>query len=97
MPVPTSDLLAHRCRTLVRRGRHRQAVQALRELANRDQTPAAWVRLGAALARAERTDAAIDAFKQGCWLHRRAGHLRRAAVVTGLIEQVRVGAFPAAA
>jgi len=72
-------------------------VKALRQLANRDQTPAAWTRLGAMLARCHKHDAAIDALKQGWWLHRQAGHDRRAQVVSGLIEQLRAGRFPNAA
>ena len=81
----------------MRRGRFRQAAQALRELANRDQQPAVWVRLGALLARCERHDASIDALKQGRWLHQRNGQARRAAVVSELICQVRRGEFPNAA
>ena len=95
--APPSDLLAHRCRMLTRKGRLRQAAQALRELASRDQLPAAWVRLGAMLARCERTDAAVDALRQGWWLHRQTGQTRRADVVAKLIDQVRAGAFPNAA
>ena len=91
VPVPPSDLLAHRCRQFVRRGRLRQATQALRELANRDQQPAVWVRLGALLARCERADASIDALKQGRWLHQRNGQVRRADVVSELISQVERG------
>ncbi|MEM6991083.1 MAG: hypothetical protein AAF721_11315 [Myxococcota bacterium] len=92
-----SDLLVHRCRTLIRRGKHRQAVGALRQLAHRDQRPAVWVRLGVLLARAERTEASVDALKQGWWLHRREGQHRRAAVVAELIERVEAGCFPLAA
>ena len=82
---------------LVRRGRRRQAVAALRELANRDQDAAAWVRLGAMLAHCERSEASVDAFKQGWFLHRRRGDHRRAAVVSSLIERVRSGVWPHAA
>jgi hypothetical protein len=49
------------------------------------------------LGRCRRVDAAIDALKQGCWLHRRAGQHRRAAVVSSLIEQLQAGDFPRAA
>ena len=76
---------------LVRRGEHRKAAQALQQLANRDGSAAAWVRLGIVLIRARKRDAGIDALKQGRYLHRRAGHRRRADVVEGLIEALRQG------
>ncbi len=72
----------------MRRGEHRKAVQALRQLADRDGSAGAWVRLGVQLARSGKFDAAIDAFKQGQFLHRRAGCRRRAEVVARLIERV---------
>ena len=87
-PAPLGDLLAHRCRVLVRRGEHRKAVQALRQLADRDGSAAAWVRLGVEQARYGKLDAAIEALKQGHFLHRRAGDRRRAEVVARLIERV---------
>ncbi|MCR9160796.1 MAG: hypothetical protein ACE37F_03825 [Nannocystaceae bacterium] len=76
---------------LVRRGEHRKAAQALQQLASRDGSGAAWVRLGVELVRARKLGAGIDALKQGRFLHRRAGYRRRADVVAGLIEQVRQG------
>lgn len=91
MSAPPSDLLAHRCRTLIRHGKHRQAAVALRQLANRDQRPAVWVRLGIVLERSGRASQAIDALKQGAWLHRQAGAPRRAEVVTALIERLLQG------
>jgi len=96
-PAPPSDLLAHRCRLLVRRGEHRKAVQALRQLVNRDGSAAAWVRLGVQLTRRGKFDAAIDALKQGQFLHRQEGNRRRAAVVGGLLDKVGDGGFSAAA
>lgn len=81
----------------VRNGEHRQAVKVLRQLADRDQSPGAWVRLGVELARIEQLDEALAAFKQGWFLHRRAGHRRRADVVSTLIDQLRDGQFPLAA
>ncbi len=87
-PGPPSDLLAHRCRAHVRRGEHRKAVQALRQLVRRDGSAAAWVRLGIVQARYGKFDAAVEALKQGRFLHRRAGHRRRADVVARLIERV---------
>jgi len=82
---------------LVRNGDHRQAIKALRQLADRDQAPGVWVRLGVELARIERLDDAVEAFKQGWFLHRRAGHRRQADVVSTLIDQLRDGQFPLAA
>lgn len=79
------DPLRRRCRSLIRKGRYRLAANALRELANRDQEPAIWVRLGAALTQCGRSAGAMDAFKQGWWLFRRRGDDRKAEVVTRLI------------
>lgn len=87
----------HRCRTHIRRGEHRKAVAALRQLADRDRSAAAWIRLGVALARLGKTDDAIDALAQGRFLHRRAKSRRRADVVAGLIDQIRDGRLWAAA
>ena len=56
-----------------------------RERRNREQDAATWVRLGAMLLRAGRRDAAIDALKQGLWLHRIRRDQRRADVVSRLI------------
>ncbi|MBL4685249.1 MAG: hypothetical protein JKY37_11715 [Nannocystaceae bacterium] len=87
-PGPPADLLAHRCRSLIRQGRRRQASNALRQLANRDQHAATWVRLGVLLAQLGRTEASVNALKQGGWLHRQRGQPRRATVVEGLIAGV---------
>jgi len=46
------------------------------------------VRLGVQLTRSGKLGAAIDALKQGQFLHRRAGNRRRAAVVARLIERI---------
>ncbi len=88
---PPSDLLAYRCRTLVRRGEYRKAAHALRQLAQRDGSAAAWVRLGVILARCGKHDASLEALKQGRYIHRRAGQRRRADVVARLTEQLRQG------
>ncbi len=69
----------------------------MRQLANRDQSPALWVRLGVLLARVERTEASVHALKQGSWLHRQQGQHRRAAVVQTIIRQIQGGSFPRAA
>jgi predicted TPR repeat methyltransferase len=82
------DPLRRRCVRLAKTGQFRKAAIALAELAHREQDPATWVRLGAMLARAGRMDAAVDALKQGQWLHRLRRNQRRAEVVASLIAQV---------
>ena len=81
----------------VRRGDLRQAVKALRQLVDRDQSPGVWVRLGVELARCGRLDDAADALKRGAFMHRRAGSRRRADVVSALVDQLRSGDIPFAA
>lgn len=85
------DPLRRRCSKLAARGKLRKAAAAAREVVARDRNGAAWVRLGVLLARAGRVDAALDALKQGQFLHRRAGLHRRAEIVAGLIERTRNG------
>jgi Flp pilus assembly protein TadD len=79
------DPLVLRARRLRRRGEFRKAAIALRELVFRDPTAGRWVQLGHLLARAGRAEQAIDAFKQGQWLHRRNGHARKADIVATLL------------
>jgi predicted TPR repeat methyltransferase len=81
------DPLRRRCIRLAKAGEYRKAAIALAELANREQDAASWVRLGAMLMRAGKGPAAIDALKQGLWLHRRGYEQRKAAVVIALIER----------
>jgi len=81
------DPLRRRCIRLAKAGEYRKAAIALAELANREQDAASWVRLGAMLMRAGKSPAAIDALKQGLWLHRRGYDQRKAAVVLALIER----------
>lgn len=63
----------------------------MRQLAHRDGSAAAWVRLGVILARCGKHDASLEALKQGRYLHRRAGQRRRADVVARVAEQIRQG------
>ncbi len=79
------DPLLLRTRRLRRRGEFRKAANALRELVFRQPTAGRWVMLGHVLARAGRAAQALDAYKQGQWLHRRNGHARKADVVAMLI------------
>jgi cytochrome c-type biogenesis protein CcmH/NrfG len=85
------DPLRRRCSKLAARGDLRKAAAAAREVVARDRDGAAWVRLGVLLARAGRLDAALDAFKQGQFLHRRAGFPRRADIVAHLMEAAQTG------
>lgn len=81
------DPLRRRCIRLAKTRQYRKAAIALAELAHREQDAATWVRLGAMLLRAGRRDSAIDAFKQGLWLHRMSRNQRRAQVVAQLIAR----------
>jgi predicted TPR repeat methyltransferase len=81
------DPLRRRCIRLAKTGQYRKAAIALAELAHREQDAATWVRLGAMLLRAGRREAAVDALKQGLWLHRIRRDQRRAEVVSRLIAR----------
>lgn len=81
------DVLRRRCIRLAKTGQYRKAAIALAELANREQDAATWVRLGVMLMRAGRGNAAVDALKQGQWLHRLRRDGKKAAVVATLIER----------
>ena len=50
--------------------------------------PASWVTLGNLLSRARRHAEAIQALRQGLWLHRRAGAQGRARTVARLILSI---------
>lgn len=83
------DPLRRRCIRLARSGQYRKAAIALAELAHREQDAASWVRLGVMLQRAGRAPAAVDALKQGLWLHRMNRDARKAAVVATLIDRAQ--------
>lgn len=85
------DPLRRRCIRLAKRGEFRKAAIALAELAHREQDAASWVRLGVMLLRAGKRAAAVDALKQGLWLHRRARDAKRAGVVAVLIGRAAEG------
>ena len=74
-----------RTRRLRRRGEYRKAAIALRQLLFREPSAARWVQLGYLLARAGRFAQSLDAYKQGQYLHEKAGHRRKAEAVTALI------------
>ena len=60
-------------------------VITFRQLTALDARPAHWVWLGHALHRASRPREAVDAFKQGVYLHSKAGFPARARTVAKLI------------
>jgi uncharacterized protein HemY len=86
------DPLVLRARRLRRRGEYRKAAIAMRELVFREPSAGRWVQLGHLLALAGRAEQAIDAYKQGQWLHRRGGHPRKAAIVASIIASDRAAA-----
>jgi hypothetical protein len=86
MPLDV-DPLVLRVRRLRRREEYRKAAIALRELVFREPSAGRWVTMGWLLARAGLADRALDAFKQGQWLHRRNGHARKADVVAAMIAR----------
>lgn len=79
------DVLKRRARRHARRGDYRKAAIALREHAALTDRAASWVALGDMLRRARRMPDAIHAFKQGIYLHRRRGALRRAQTVERML------------
>lgn len=79
------ELLGRRARRLARKGQYRKAALALRQLAALTQEPAHWVAMGAMFARARRVAEAIDALRQGLWLHRQRGAAARARTVARMI------------
>jgi len=80
-----SDVLRRRARRLARQRDFRKASIALRELVAHKQDAASWVALGDMLVRARRNAEALQALRQGLWLHRRAGAAGRARTVARMI------------
>lgn len=60
----------------------------MRRMAGESGLARDWVALGAALKRARRTQRAIDALKQGMFLHKRAGASGRAQSVARMILEL---------
>ncbi|HEY8428897.1 MAG TPA: hypothetical protein VIL20_11005 [Sandaracinaceae bacterium] len=77
--------LKRRAQRLARKGDYRKAALALRELAALTGDAAAWVALGDMLRRARRVPEALQALRQGMYLHRRAGAEGRARTVARMI------------
>ncbi len=80
--------LRRRAHRHVRKGELRKAVVALRQLAALGGEARHWVALGHVLSRANKHSEAIEAWKQGLWLHKQSGAERRAATVARLILKV---------
>lgn len=83
--------LQRRANRHTRRGEHRKALVALREMAALGGEARHWVLLGSALRRARKPREAVEALKQGLFLHQRQGHRGRAATVARLILDVDPG------
>jgi len=77
--------LRRRARKLARRGDFRKAARTMRDVVALGGEARAWVRLGHLLSRMRRGDQAVDALKQGLYLHRRAGAELRARTVAQMI------------
>jgi Flp pilus assembly protein TadD len=81
---------------LARRGEYRKAAVVLRELLIGSENGAVWVRMGILLLKAGRTKQAMDALKQGAWVHARSQHPRRADAVWAVIRRLDGGMASAA-
>jgi predicted TPR repeat methyltransferase len=79
------SLLRRRVRKLARRGDYRKAARMMRDVIALESEASAWVRLGHLLSHSRREQQAVDALKQGLYLHRRAGAELRARTVAQMI------------
>jgi hypothetical protein len=86
------DPLVRRAIRLARKGEHRKAALALRELVSLHPSAANWSKLGVRLLQAGRHDQALDALKQGVWLHRQTGFVGRAEALRAWVDRARMGA-----
>lgn len=83
-----AEIIRRRAHKLARKGDFRKAALALRELTAHRNDGATWVMLGSMLRRARREDEALQALREGLWLHRQAGHDLRARSVARLILEI---------
>ena len=67
------ELIERRAEKFVRKGQFRKAALALRKLAGSSEEPRHWVALGELWRRARRPEQALDALRQGMFLHKRQG------------------------
>jgi Flp pilus assembly protein TadD len=86
------DPLIRRAIRLARKGDFRRAAVVLRELVAAKPSAANWSKLGIVLLQAGRHDQALDALKQGIWLHRRTGYTGRADALRPWVDRARIGA-----
>jgi hypothetical protein len=83
-----TEILRRRARRATRKGDHRKAAVALRELVALEGDAKSWTLLGDTLKRARRPREAIRALKQACWLHRQAGADLRARTVARMLVEL---------
>ncbi|UJR86084.1 hypothetical protein [Sandaracinus amylolyticus] len=83
-----ADVLKRRAQRFASKGELRKAALALRERAAILGDAASWVMAGAMLRRARRDDEAIEALRQGLWLHERAGAAGRARSVANVLREL---------
>jgi hypothetical protein len=83
-----ASILRRRASRHARRGEYRKAAVAMRQVAALRGDAASWVALGDMLNRASRPGEAVQALKQGLWLHRQAGSEGRARTVARMILAV---------
>ena len=79
------DILKRRAQRFARKGDYRKAALALRERVALTGDAASWVALGDMLRRARRVPEALNALRQGLYLHRKAGAEGRARTVARMI------------
>lgn len=82
------ELIERRSARLARKGQFRKAAIALRKLAGASEEPRHWVALGHLWQRARRHEQALDALKQGMFLHKRRGADERARTVARMILEL---------
>lgn len=83
-----AEIIERRVQRFLRKGQFRKAALALRKLAGSSEEPRHWVALGHMWRRARRRDQALDALKQGMFLHKRRGAGDRARTVARLILEL---------
>ena len=82
------ELIERRAEKFVRKGQFRKAALAFRKLAGNSDEPRHWVALGHLWRRARRNEQALDALRQGMFLHKRRGSSERARTVARMILEL---------
>lgn len=88
IPDSRTDILQRRARRATKKGEHRKAAVALRELVALRGDAKSWTLLGDTLRRARRPSEAVTALKQALWLHRKAGSDLRARTVARMLVEL---------